>query len=63
MVERLDKYDGHELISQYQLREKTYSEALKQWGESTLVELLTLVGYFALVCWLMNVAHTPGPAT
>ena len=22
----------------------------------------TLVGYFAMVCWLMNVARTPGPA-
>jgi len=30
-------------------------------GESTLVEVLTLVGYFAMVCWLMNVARTPGP--
>jgi len=24
--------------------------------------LITLVGYFAMVCWLMNVARTPGPA-
>jgi 4-carboxymuconolactone decarboxylase len=27
------------------------------------VELLTLVGYFAMICWLMNVARTPGPVT
>ena len=40
-----------------------YSDALKQWDELTMVELLTLVGYFAMVCWLMNVARTPGPFT
>jgi 4-carboxymuconolactone decarboxylase len=54
---------AHELIGQHRLGEETYSEALKQWGEPTLVELLTLVGYFVMVCWLMNVARTPGPAT
>ena len=29
--------------------------------EARLVELLTLAGYFAMVCWVMNVARTPGP--
>jgi 4-carboxymuconolactone decarboxylase len=52
------RFNGQEIISPYQLSEKIYSEPPKQWGEPTLVELLTLVGYFALVCWLMNVAHT-----
>lgn len=54
---------AHELISQHRLSDGTYAEALKQWGEPTVVELLALVGYFAMVCWLMNVARTPGPAT
>ena len=54
---------AHELIDQHRLSDETYAEALKQWGEPTVVELLTLVGYFAMVCWLMNVARTPGPAT
>ena len=54
---------ARELIDQHRLSGQTYSDALKQWGESTTVELLTLVGYFAMVCWLMNVARTPGPAT
>lgn len=50
-----------ELVDQHRLSDKTWIEALKVWGEPTLVELLTLVGYFAMVCWLMNVARTPGP--
>jgi 4-carboxymuconolactone decarboxylase len=54
---------AHELISQHRLRDETYSDALQQWGEATMVELFTLVGYFAMVCWLMNVARTPGPVT
>lgn len=53
---------AHELLSRHRLADATFAEAAKQWGEPTLVELLTLVGYFAMVCWLMNVARTPGPA-
>ncbi len=50
-----------ELVGQHRLREDTYATAVDEWGEPGLVELLTLVGYFAMVCWLMNVARTPGP--
>ena len=50
-----------ELVHQHRLSDATWTEALQLWGEPTLVELLTLVGYFAMVCWLMNVARTPGP--
>ena len=54
---------ARELIGQHRLSDETYSDALEQWGEPTMVELLALVGYFAMVCWLMNVARTPRPAT
>ncbi len=50
-----------ELVRQHRLSDATYAEALKRWGEPTVVELLTLVGYFSMVCWLMNVSRTPGP--
>lgn len=50
-----------ELIERHRLGEATWSQALQLWGEPTLVELLSLVGYFVMVCWLMNVARTPGP--
>ena len=50
-----------ELLSRHRLSEETWNEGRRVWGESMLVEVLTLVGYFAMVCWLMNVARTPGP--
>jgi 4-carboxymuconolactone decarboxylase len=50
-----------ELVGQHRLSDETWADALHLWGEPTLVELLTLIGYFAMVCWLMNVARTPGP--
>lgn len=53
---------AQELVARHRLAEQTYAAALARWGEPALVELLTLVGYFAMVCWLMNVARTPGPA-
>ena len=52
-----------ELIRLHRLSDETWAEARRLWGEPTVVELLTLVGYFAMVCWLMNVSRTPGPAT
>jgi 4-carboxymuconolactone decarboxylase len=52
-----------ELLSRHRLSEDTWNAGLQVWGEPTLVEVLTLVGYFAMVCWLMNVARTPGPTT
>jgi 4-carboxymuconolactone decarboxylase len=54
---------ARELVGQHRLSDGTYSAALERWGEPTMVELLTLVGYFAMVCWLMNVARTPRPTT
>ena len=50
-----------ELLSRHRLSEEIWNEGRRVWGESMLVEVLTLVGYFAMVCWLMNVARTPGP--
>lgn len=52
-----------ELIRLHRLSDETWAQALELWGEPTVVELLALVGYFAMVCWLMNVSRTPGPAT
>jgi 4-carboxymuconolactone decarboxylase len=53
---------AEDLLRQHRVGEQAYSDALARWGEPALVELLTLVGYFAMVSWLMNVARTPGPA-
>ncbi len=50
-----------ELLSQHRLSDGTWAAAQGLWSEPIFVELLTLIGYFAMVCWLMNVARTPGP--
>lgn len=53
---------ARELVARHRLDQATYAAGVAQWGEAALVELLTLVGYFTMVCWLMNAARTPGPA-
>lgn len=49
------------LIRHHRMDDAIYAAALEQWGKPKLVEVITLVGYFAMVCWIMNVARTPGP--
>ncbi|MGZ5182181.1 MAG: carboxymuconolactone decarboxylase family protein [Ramlibacter sp.] len=56
-----------ELLHTHGCSDLTYARALAQFGEPGVVELATLLGYFVMVSWLMNVAHTPaqkagGPA-
>ena len=43
--------------------EPTYERAVCAFGENGVVELTTLIGYFVMVNWLMNVAHTPALAS
>ena len=49
----------HELLATHGVSDLTYAAALGRWGERGVVELTALVGYFAMVSWLMNVARTP----
>lgn len=51
-----------ELLRTHGTSDPTYAAALKTFGEQGVVELATLVGYFAMVCWVMNVARTPAQA-
>ena len=48
-----------ELLATHGISDLTYRSAIDRWGERGVVELTTLVGYFAMVSWLMNVARTP----
>lgn len=48
-----------ELLHTHGCSEPTYERAVQRFGEQGVVELATLVGYFVMVSWLMNVAHTP----
>jgi 4-carboxymuconolactone decarboxylase len=51
-----------ELMQRNGVSDATYGEAVAHFGEPGTVELTALVGYFTMVCWVMNVARTPGPA-
>ena len=48
-----------ELLRHHGVSEPTYAAAEARFGKQIVVELSTLVGYFVMVCWVMNVAHTP----
>ena len=52
-----------ELLHTHGVSDPTYAAALQAFGEQGVVELATLVGYFAMVCWVMNVARTPAQAS
>jgi 4-carboxymuconolactone decarboxylase len=51
-----------ELLQTHGVSDPTYAAALSVFGEQGLVELAGLVGYFAMVSWVMNVARTPPKA-
>lgn len=51
-----------ELLTTHGVSDPTYAAALAQFGEQGVVELASLIGYFAMVSWLMNVARTPAQA-
>ncbi len=48
-----------ELLQNHGVSDATYAAAESHFGKQLVVELSALVGYFAMVCWVMNVARTP----
>jgi 4-carboxymuconolactone decarboxylase len=48
-----------ELMMRNGVSDATYADAVRCFGEPGTIELTALVGYFAMVCWVMNVARTP----
>jgi 4-carboxymuconolactone decarboxylase len=50
---------AQELLVTHGVSDRTYGSALVRWGERGVIELTMLVGYFAMISWLMNVARTP----
>jgi len=51
-----------ELLASHGVSESTYLRAIAALGEKGVVELSTLIGYFVMVSWLMNVSRTPAQA-
>jgi len=52
-----------ELMATHGVSDATWRASVERFGETGVVELTTLVGYFLMVCWVMNVARTPGTNT
>ena len=48
-----------ELTTHRGVSDATYSECFERFGERGAIDLVGLIGYFALVSMVLNVAHTP----
>ena len=48
-----------ELLQHHGVSDATYQETTTLLGEQGVVELSSLIGYFVMVCWVMNVSRTP----
>jgi 4-carboxymuconolactone decarboxylase len=54
---------ARELFATHGVSDPTYAGSLQAFGEQGVVELASLIGYFAMVSWVMNVARTPAQAS
>lgn len=50
---------AQELLLHHGLADATWQRLQQGLGNTGAVELATLVGYFTMVCWIMNMARTP----
>lgn len=48
-----------ELLANHGWADASYARAVARFGERGVIDLVALVGYFATVCGVLNVAHTP----
>jgi 4-carboxymuconolactone decarboxylase len=48
-----------ELLQRHGVSDASYAAAHAAFGEQGVVDLAALVGYFVMVCWVMNAARTP----
>ena len=48
-----------ELLRHHGVCDATYAAAVARFDEQGVIDLVALVGYFALVSMVLNVAHTP----
>jgi 4-carboxymuconolactone decarboxylase len=50
-----------ELLQNHGVCDATYARVKDAFGENGLLDIIGAVGYFAAICMVMNVAHTPAP--
>jgi 4-carboxymuconolactone decarboxylase len=48
-----------ELLRRHGVSDATYTAALAAFGEQGVIDLTALIGYFAAISMVLNVAHTP----
>ena len=48
-----------ELMAHHGVSDDTYARCVERLGERGTVDLVSIVGYFAWMSMLLNVAHTP----
>ena len=48
-----------ELLRTKGISDATYRAAVDQFGERGVVDMLGVIGYFTIMCMVLNVAHTP----
>jgi 4-carboxymuconolactone decarboxylase len=51
----------NELLKNRGVSDPTYARAVKHFGEESVVDLIGVVGYYAMIAMLMNVARTAPP--
>ena len=49
----------NEVLQNNGVSNATYAQAISSLGEEGVMELTSLIGYFVMICWTMNVARTP----
>ena len=52
-----------ELLRDHRIRDETYAEARDTFGESALIELVSIIGYYCLVSLTLNAFEVPLTAT
>ncbi len=52
----------NELLKNRSVSDTTYAQAVKHFGEESVVDLVGVVGYYAMIAMLMNVARTSPPS-
>lgn len=50
-----------QLLNEWRVETETYDRARELWGEKRLIELVSIIGYYCLVCMTLNLFEIPIP--
>jgi 4-carboxymuconolactone decarboxylase len=49
----------NQLLTRHRTDDATYSQGVELWGESGMIELVTVIGYYCIVCLTLNTFQIP----